>query len=391
MQRRRDVVFSIVDDDRQARMKVVGVGGSGGNAINRMIEAGLEGVDFIAVNTDVQALEMSRASERVQIGSNITRGLGAGANPEVGRQAIGEDRDFVSEVLEGSDMVFVTAGMGGGTGTGAAPIIAEIAKEQGALTVGIVTKPFLFEGRPRMRTAEDGIAELKERVDTLIVIPNERLLSIASEDTALGDAFRMVDEVLLQATRGISDLISVPGVINLDFNDVKTVMLQGGDALMGVGGERGEDRAQQAAQQAIESPLLEDISIAGAKAVLVNISGANNMTLMDFRTAATTITEAAGEEANIILGTAVDEGLGDEIRVTVIATGFNGVEEIPKQRQEQDAPLKLARPPRGKERDVPTYMRQRKQVVIEDEDLSDVRLDDLEAPTFLRKKQMNGQ
>ena len=269
--------------------------------------------------------------------------------------------------------------------------IAEIAKEQGALTVGIVTKPFLFEGRPRMRTAEDGIAELKERVDTLIVIPNERLLSIASEDTALGDAFRMVDEVLLQATRGISDLISVPGVINLDFNDVKTVMLQGGDALMGVGGERGEDRAQQAAQQAIESPLLEDISIAGAKAVLVNISGANNMTLMDFRTAATTITEAAGEEANIILGTAVDEGLGDEIRVTVIATGFNGVEEIPKQRQEQDAPLKLARPPRGKERDVPTYMRQRKQVVIEDEDLSDVRLDDLEAPTFLRKKQMNGQ
>jgi len=391
MQRRRDVVFSIVDDDRQARMKVVGVGGSGGNAINRMIEAGLEGVDFIAVNTDVQALEMSRASERVQIGSNITRGLGAGANPEVGRQAIGEDRDFVSEVLEGSDMVFVTAGMGGGTGTGAAPIIAEIAKEQGALTVGIVTKPFLFEGRPRMRTAEDGIAELKERVDTLIVIPNERLLSIASEDTALGDAFRMVDEVLLQATRGISDLISVPGVINLDFNDVKTVMLQGGDALMGVGGERGEDRAQQAAQQAIESPLLEDISIAGAKAVLVNISGANNMTLMDFRTAATTITEAAGEEANIILGTAVDEGLGDEIRVTVIATGFNGVEEIPKQRQEQDAPLRLARPPRGKERDVPTYMRQRKQVVIEDEDLSDVRLDDLEAPTFLRKKQMNGQ
>lgn len=382
------MVFSIVDDDRKARMKVVGVGGSGGNAINRMIEAGLEGVDFIAVNTDVQALEMSRASERVQIGSNITRGLGAGANPEVGREAIEEDRDFAAEVLEGSDMVFVTAGMGGGTGTGAAPVIAEIAKEQGALTVGIVTKPFIFEGRPRMRAAEAGIAALKERVDTLIVIPNERLLAIASEDTALGDAFKMVDEVLLQATRGISDLISVPGVINLDFNDVKTVMLQGGDALMGVGGQRGENRARQAAQQAIESPLLEDVSIAGAKAVLVNISGANNMTLMDFRTAATTITEAAGEEANIILGTAVDEGLGDEIRVTVIATGFNGHEEIALEHEEsKDAPLRLARPPRGKERDVPTYMRQRKQIVIEDEDLSDVKLDDLEAPAYLRKRQ----
>ena len=338
------------------------------------------------MNTDVQALEMSRASERIQIGGNVTRGLGAGADPEIGKHAIEEDRALVAEILEGSDMVFVTAGMGGGTGTGAAPVIAEIAKEHGALTVGVVTKPFRCEGLPRMRVAENGLAELKEQVDTLIVIPNQRLLSIVSKDTTLAEAFKMADEVLLQATRGISDLISIPGLINLDFNDVRTVMLQGGDALMGIGSERGEERAVQAAQKAIESPLLEDVSISGARAVLVNISGANNMTLMEVDAATTVITQAAGEEANIILGTVLDEGMGDEIRVTVIATGFNDVVEKPVQ---QEIQVQIARPPRGKEREIPTYLRDRprKQIVIEDVEPSPTQVDDLEYPTFIRKKQ----
>ncbi|MDZ7261175.1 MAG: cell division protein FtsZ [candidate division KSB1 bacterium] len=306
-----------------ANMKVVGVGGAGCNAVNRMLAAGLTGVDFIAINTDLQALNASKAPCRIQIGKNLTKGLGAGARPEIGRKAIEEDKEAVFEALAHTDMVFVTAGMGGGTGTGAAPVVAEIAKDQGALTVGIVTKPFLFEGPKRMKRAEEGILELKERVDTLIVIPNQRLLSIVSKDTRLNQAFKLADDVLLQATKGISDLITVPGLINLDFADVKTVMSEMGDALMGSASASGEKRAVEAAQRAISSPLLEDVSIAGALGVLVNITGSEDLSLYEVNEAATIIFEAAGPEASMIFGAVIDETIKDEVRVTVIATGFH--------------------------------------------------------------------
>lgn len=306
-----------------AKMKVVGVGGAGGNAINRMISAGLIGVEFIGINTDLQALNMCKAPIRLQIGKNLTKGLGAGANPEVGRKAIEEDRDAVFNALKDTDMVFVTAGMGGGTGTGAAPIVAEVAKDLGALTVAIVTKPFLFEGPKRMKRAEEGLQELKERVDTLIVIPNQRLLSIVSKDTRLNKAFQMADEVLYNATKGISDLISVPGLINLDFADVRTVMSEMGDALMGSAVASGEDRAIQAAQDAIRSPLLEEVSIAGALGLLVNVTGGEDLTLSEVDAAANIIQQAVGQEANVIFGAVIDEQFKDQIRVTVIATGFS--------------------------------------------------------------------
>ena len=306
-----------------ANMKVAGVGGAGGNAINRMIEAGLTGVDFISMNTDAQALDSSKASSKIQIGKHLTKGLGAGSIPEVGRKAIEENRDQVAEAVKGANMVFVTAGMGGGTGTGAAPIVAEIAKESGALTVGVVTKPFEFEGRKRMANALAGIKELKERVDTLIIIPNQRLLSLANKQTLFTDAFRLADEILLQATKGISDLITVPGLVNLDFADVKTVMSEMGDALMGTGYGSGDNKAVEAAQKAIASPLLEDASIAGAKGVLVNITGGEDLTLYDVNEAASVIYEAAGDDANIIFGAVLDKSLKNEIKVTVIATGFS--------------------------------------------------------------------
>lgn len=385
------VTFSIVDTENQARMRVVGVGGAGGNAVNRMISAGLQGVEFVAVNTDAQVLELSEAPRRIQIGQNVTRGLGAGASPEVGRKAIEEDRDQVAEILAGSDMVFVTAGMGGGTGTGAAPVVAEIAREAGALTVGIVTKPFVMEGMPRMRNADAGIAELKEKVDTLIIIPNQRLLAVSSKETTLRDAFRMADDVLLQATRGISDLITIPGEINLDFNDVRTVMLEGGDALMGTGAAVGESRAVEAAQRAIKSPLLEDVSIQGASGVLVNISAGSDLRLFEVNEAVTVITEAAGTEANIIWGTVLDDSLEDELRVTVIATGFSVLGE-----QRNAAPQAAAAAPaqagNGKlGRDVPAFMRKEGNGEMEVElkreaNLDDVSLDDLEYPTFLRRR-----
>ncbi len=306
-----------------ANMKVAGVGGAGGNAINRMIEAGLAGVDFISMNTDAQALDSSKASSKIQIGKNLTKGLGAGSIPEIGRKAIEENRDQVAEAVKGANMVFVTAGMGGGTGTGAAPIVAEIAKESGALTVGVVTKPFEFEGRKRMANALAGIKELKERVDTLIIIPNQRLLSISNKQTLFTDAFKLADEILLQATKGISDLITVPGLVNLDFADVKTVMSEMGDALMGTGYGSGDNKAVEAAQKAIASPLLEDSSIAGAKGVLVNITGGEDLTLYDVNEAASVIYEAAGDDANIIFGAVLDKSLKNEIKVTVIATGFS--------------------------------------------------------------------
>ena len=382
------VTFSITDDDQQAKMRVVGVGGAGGNAVNRMIAADLKGVEFIAVNADLQDLDRSAASKRVQIGQAMTKGLGAGANPETGRQAMEEDRDHVSELLAGSDMVFVTAGMGGGTGTGAAPVVAEIAREAGALTVGIVTKPFKMEGVPRLRNAEMGIAQLKDSVDTLIVIPNQRLLDICSEDTTLREAFRMADDVLLQATRGISDLIAIPGEVNLDFNDVRTVMQQGGDALMGTGTARGEGRAIQAAEAAISSPLLEDLSIDGARCVLVNIAAGSELKLFEVDESVSAVTKAVGSEANIIWGTVLDDALSDELRVTVIATGFtrdDDLAETKARRVATDNPLGL---------DVPAYLRKadadaevtEPQVVPEENGEGDFALDDLEIPSFLRRR-----
>ncbi len=305
-----------------AVIKVVGIGGGGVNAVNRMIEVGLKGVEFIAVNTDAQALLMSDADVKLDIGRELTKGLGAGANPEVGRQAAEEHREEIEEMLKGSDMVFITAGKGGGTGTGGAPVIAEIAKSLGALTIGVVTRPFAFEGRQRSQKAEMGIALLKEKVDTLIVIPNDRLLDVGTETTSVLEAFRMADEVLLQGVQGITDLITTPGLINLDFADVKTVMTDAGSSLMGIGQARGEGRAEDAARSAISSPLLE-ASIDGARGVLLNIAGGSDLGLFEVNEAATLVTKAAHPDANIIFGAVVDDTLGDEVRVTVIAAGFD--------------------------------------------------------------------
>lgn len=311
-----------IENVGNARMKVIGVGGAGNNAVNRMIAADLHGVDFIAINTDCQHLSRSMAPIRVQIGSRVTKGLGSGGNPEIGRRAAEEDREVISEIVEGADMIFITAGMGGGTGTGACPVVAELAKRSGALTVAIVTKPFVFEGKRRMAQAEQGIEELKRYVDTVIAIPNQRLLQIAPKDLPLLDAFAMADDVLLRATRGISDLIAKPGEINLDFADVRTIMSEMGNAVMGTASARGENRAREAAIRALTNPLLDDVSIAGAKGILINITGGRDMTLAEVAEAACAISEAAGPEANVIFGTAIDEDLTDEVRVTVIATGI---------------------------------------------------------------------
>ncbi len=381
------MTFKIIDNDRKAKIKVVGVGGAGGNAINRMIASGMHGVEFIAVNTDGQVLETSSADICLCIGDAVTHGLGAGAKPELGRQAIEEDREKVAEKLMDVDLVFITAGMGGGTGTGAAPTVAEIAREQGSLTVGIVSEPFQFEGFPRMRNATSGIVELQDRVDTLIVIKNQRLLSICSRDTTLEEAFLKADEVLLQATRGIADLITIPGMINLDFMDVKTIITEGGDAIMGVGAHRGENRAIEAAKKAIKSPLLEEVSIEGAKGVLINISSGSNLTLFEVNEATSVVHEAAGQEANIIFGTVIDDSLVDEIRVTVIATGFNlnkdGSLEV---REERSA----VAPPAGQgDMNIPTFIRRTtgseasKQEEEEEQQLSPEKL---AYPTFLRRK-----
>ena len=310
-----------------ARIKVIGIGGGGGNAVNTMISSKLTGVDFIVANTDAQSIEASRASVKIQLGEKITKGLGAGANPEIGRRAALEDQERIRGYLSGADMIFITAGMGGGTGTGGAPIIAKVAREVGALTVGVVTKPFIFEGKKRMRQAEDGIHELKESVDTLIIIPNQRLLSIAAKTTTMLEAFQKADDVLLQAVRGISDLIITPGLINLDFADVRTVMAEMGLALMGAASASGENRAVEAAQKAISSPLLEDISIHGARGVLINITGGPDLCLYEVNEAATMIQEEAHDDANIIFGAVIDERMKDEIRITVIATGFGEKEE----------------------------------------------------------------
>ena len=310
-----------------AKIKVVGVGGGGGNALNRMIEAKLKGVEFVATNTDAQVLDQNRAETKVQIGGEITGGLGAGANPEIGKKAVEESRKELSEAIGNPNLVFITAGMGGGTGTGAAPAVAEIAREAGALTVAIVTKPFRFEGKKRIDRANEGLRELRAKVDTLITIPNERLLEIVDKKTSLTDAFATADEVLYQATKGISDLITIPGLINCDFADVRTVMLERGDAIMGTGYGQGEEKAIDAAQAAISSPLLENISISGAKGVLINVTGGEDMALFDVNTATSLIYEAAGDDANIIFGAVIDPTMNDQMRVTVIATGFNNEDE----------------------------------------------------------------
>ena len=343
-----------------ASIKVIGVGGGGNNAVNRMIAAGLRGVEFIAVNTDAQALSSAMAPTKLQIGGKLTKGLGAGADPDIGFKAAEESREEIANALRGADMVFVTAGMGGGTGTGAAPVVAEVAKELGALTVGVVTKPFTFEGRKRLLQAEKGTATLKGKVDTLITIPNDRLLQVVDKKTSLVDAFRTADDVLRQGVQGISDLIAVPGLINLDFADVRTIMSNTGSALMGIGVSRGENRATEAARAAISSPLLET-SIEGAKGVLLNITGGSDLGLMEVNEAAEIIAQAADPEANIIFGAVVDESITDEIRVTVIATGFGESDFLGWGRQQPGAKKEMEIKPFTDDLEIPAFLRRKPQ------------------------------
>ena len=381
--------------DRGARIRVVGVGGGGGNAVNSMIRRGLKGVDFYALNTDLQALDRNDAANKIQIGKNLTRGLGAGADPTVGHKAAEEDRDEIARALAGSDMVFITAGMGGGTGTGGAPLVANIAKSIGALVVAIVTRPFQCEGKKRMVQAEMGIEELRKQVDTCIVIPNQKLLSIVERATPLTDAFDLANQVLYGATRGISELITVPGLINVDFADVRTVMKEMGDAVMGSGVASGENRAVEAAHAAISSPLLEEVSISGAQGVLVNITGGFNTSLVEIDEATEIIHEAAGEDANVILGAVIDENMGDDLMVTVIATGFNRrpVVTIPPRTAR---PLRVNKVPTGvtelKNMDEPAYVRRGVDISIdayrrrtEEPDRQAQEEAEQERPAFLRK------
>ena len=390
-------MFALVEEEKSAKIMVVGVGGAGGNAINNMIDSKLQGVKFIAANTDSQALEISKAPIKLQIGENLTQGLGAGADPHIGREAALENPEAIKNTLDGSHMVFITAGFGGGTGTGAAPVIAEICKEINALTVAVVTKPFSFEGRKRAKQAEDGINALKKVADTVITIPNDRLRGLASKNAKMIDMFRKADEVLLHSVKGITDLITMPGLINLDFADVKTTMSKAGMAIMGIGIASGENRALEAAELAISHPLLEDISISGAKGVLMNITSNSDLTMEEMTEASERIYNEVGDDADIIWGTVMDDTLGDEMSVTVIATGIGSASESPMQDQL-----------RGKIRDItsddlndavdydePTFVRRKeavgestgatyrgyKGIVIDNSDL-----DNLDVPTFLRRK-----
>jgi cell division protein FtsZ len=384
--------------ERGAKIRVVGVGGGGGNAINSMINKGLHGVDFFAINTDLQALERNVAPGKIQIGKNLTRGLGAGADPTIGHRAVEEDRDEIARALAGSDMVFVTAGMGGGTGTGGGPLVANIAKSLGALVVGIVTRPFACEGKKRAAQAELGIQELKKQVDTLIVIPNQKLLSIVDRNTALTEAFDIANEVLYGATRGISELITVPGLINVDFADVRTVMREMGDAVMGSGISKGDNRAVEAAHAAISSPLLEDVSITGAQGVLVNITGGPGMTLYEIDEATAIIHDAAGEDANVILGAVIDDNMAEEIMVTVIATGFNrrpGHAAQPASVSQPKTVPVVQKIPTGVDElqkfDVPAYIRRGVEIQVNpyrmetDQGREKIDKTDPEKPAFLRK------
>jgi len=369
-----------------ARIKVIGVGGGGSNAVNRMIAEGIQGVEFITVNTDAQALMLTKAGIRVRLGDKLTRGLGAGGNPEVGRKAAEESADELYNVLKGSDMVFVTAGMGGGTGTGAAPIVAQIAKESGALTIGVVTRPFTFEGMRRIQSAEAGINQLKEHTDTLVAIPNDRLLQIADKRASLQDAFRLADDVLHQGIQGISELITVPGLINLDFADVRAIMSEGGAALMAVGKGTGDERAKNAAEDAISSKLL-DITIDGARGVLFNVTGGPNMTLFEVNQAAAIIRETAHPDVNMIFGAVIDPNMGDDIRITVIATGFER-SSMPRRALEKQ-------PRENKRTEIPYNVRQMESVSVQSDlqageakqaSHSSVNKDDLDIPTFLRNR-----
>jgi cell division protein FtsZ len=356
-----------------ARIKVVGVGGGGSNAVNRMIEEGISGVDFLAVNTDAQALLLSNAKTRVRIGDKLTRGLGAGGDPATGKKAAEESAEELYEVLKGSDMIFITAGIGGGTGTGGAPIIAQIAKEVGALTIGVVTRPFTFEGAKRAQTAEDGIGTLKEKVDTLIVIPNDRLLQLADKRASLQDAFKLADDVLRQGIQGISELITVPGLINLDFADVKTIMSEGGAALMAVGRSSGEERAREAAEQAISSSLL-DITIDGARGILFNVTGGPDLSLYEVNQAAAIIKETAHPDVNLIFGAVIDQSLSEEIRITVIATGF----------ERSGGPRRISRGMRSRTRvqqPSESAVKTSEQIQTQAVDISD-----LDIPAFLRRR-----
>lgn len=352
-----------LESNQFAVIKVIGVGGGGSNAVNRMIDAGLKGVEFIAVNTDRQALLLSNASHKVQIGEKLTKGLGAGANPEIGQKAAEESREIIHNLIEGSDMVFITAGMGGGTGTGATPIIADIAKQLGILTVGVVTKPFTFEGRKRALHAEEGIKDLKDKVDTLVIIPNDRLLQISEKKTSIVEAFTIADDVLRQGVQGISDLIAVPGLVNLDFADVKTIMLNTGMAHMGIGCSNGENRAAEAAMQAIQSPLLET-SIEGATGVLLNITGGPNLGVFEVNEAAELVSQSADADANIIFGAVIDENLKDEMRITVIATGFSGdkPKKTMKGKGNERAKDSLFGDYEGIDLDIPTFLRKSKNI-----------------------------
>jgi cell division protein FtsZ len=368
-----------LENDGYAKIRVVGIGGAGNNAVNRMVDSNLSGVEFISVNTDKQALYMSKAHHKIQIGEKITKGLGAGAYPEIGKKAADENREEIEQVLKGADMVFITAGMGGGTGTGAAPIVAEIARDLGSLVVSVITKPFSFEGKRRMQNAELGLSEMKPRVDTMIVVPNDRLLDISERRTSMLEAFRIADDVLRQGVQGISDLITIPGLVNLDFADVKTIMEEKGMAHMGVGRSSGENRAIEATKAAIQSPLLET-TIEGARGVLINITGGSDLGIFEVNAAAELVTEAADPDANIIFGAVIDEGMHEEIRVTVIATGFDRAHGLMRPKGSYDtqgrrqAAASVYPPPSGRTKT--------EQVNL---DMFDDMEDTLNIPTFLRK------
>jgi cell division protein FtsZ len=377
---RREIRSGVITFDESdqpisgAKIKVVGIGGGGGNAVNRMIEAGIEGVEFLVTNTDLQALKNSRASIKIQIGEKLTRGLGAGGDPEVGRQSALEDTEKIIEALEGADMVFITTGLGGGTGTGAAPILASLATELGALTVAVVTKPFRFEGRRRQRQAEQGLSELRECVDTVITIPNERLLNAVAKGTPFIESFKLADDVLRQAVQGISDIITVPGLINVDFADVKTIMAGMGMALMGTGAANGENRALEATQRAISSPLLEEASIEGAKGLLVNVTGGTDLTLFEVNEAMSIIHDSADPDANIIFGAVLDERLADEMKITVIATGFEKAAAVAEPPRTYTTPT----PPTAPDPRTPTGPG--------GGTTGPLRREDIDVPAFMRKK-----
>ena len=381
-------MFQLIEPNsmNSAKIKVIGIGGAGGNAVNTMISYNLKGVDFISANTDAQALGASSSPIKIQIGAEVTKGLGAGSNPDVGRRSAIETKDMLRNSVEGADMVFITAGLGGGTGTGGAPIVAEIAKELGILTVAVVTKPFLFEGKKRNQQAEEGIADLRKIVDTLIVVPNQRLLGLGGKALSLLEAFKKADDILYHAVKGISDLIMVPGLINLDFADVKSIMSEMGMALMGTGIASGDCRAVEAAQRAISSPLLEDNTIQGAHGILLNITGGPDMTLFEINEASSLIQSEAHEDANIIFGTVVDESMADEIRITVIATGFN---EPQKHTQTTKNVSRLGSHKR-EDLSMPAYIRHEKPIdnvnVVKMGMVDDVDHLDLEIPTFLRRQ-----